>query len=246
MLRRSARAAAGDAPPPGRRQPPRRAERVPAWHGLLALRRAGGRAPLALLAMTGGAALVVADQGLVPVAAGALVAYLGAAALLEPARVEVDAPGRAGLPSRGRSAACCGCTAGCRSRGCRRRRSRARRSPWSSGAAPPAAGAAALVLAGPAALAVVGCALQSARRGGRVPLQVLVAATADPSGGGALISWFALWPGLAVAAVTVAALVLEAARTYAAPRVTLILAALLATAGSALRASLLATGAPER
>jgi hypothetical protein len=246
VLRRGARDAAGDAPPSGRRRPPRVAERVPAWHGLVALRRAGGRAPLALLAMTGGAALVVGDQGLVPVAGGALVAYLGAGALLEPARVEVDAPGRAGLLQ-----------------------------PWSFGrllwlhcrlplaalsvatvfgagvavavgAAPPAAAAAAAVLAVPAAGAVVGCALQSARRGGRVPLQVLVAATADPSGGGALISWFALWPGLAVAAVTATALFLGAADTSAAPRVTLILAAVLATAGATLRASLLASGAPER
>jgi formate-dependent nitrite reductase membrane component NrfD len=79
-----------------------------------------------------------------------------------------------------------------------------------------------------------------------VPLQVLVAATADPSGGGALISWFALWPGLAVAAVTATALFLGAADTSAAPRVTLILAAVLATAGATLRASLLASGAPER
>jgi hypothetical protein len=243
---RSARDAAGDAPPAGRRRPPRVAERVPAWHGLLALRRAGGRAPLALLAMTGGAALVVGDQGLVPVAGGALVAYLGAGALLEPARVEVDAPGRAGLlqpwsfgrllwlhcrlPLAGLSvAAVAGAGLAV-----------------AAGAAPPAAAGAAAVLAVPAAGAVVGCALQSARRGGRVPLQVLVAATADPSGGGALISWFALWPGLAVAAVTATALFLGAADTSAAPRVTLILAAVLATAGATLRASLLASGAPER
>ena len=245
VVRRGARAAAADARPAGRLRPPRAAARAPAWHGLLGLRRAGGRAPLALLAMTGGAALVVADQAAVPVAGGALLAYLGAAALLEPARVEVDAPGRAalmqpwpfgrllwlhcGLPLAALAASTVGGAAVA----------------VLAGAAPPAAAAAALVLAAPAAAAVVGCAAQSARRGGRVPLTVLVAATADPSGGGALIGWFALWPGLAVAAVTAAALLLGASDAAAAPRLTLLLAALLATAGAGLRASLLASGPPQ-
>jgi hypothetical protein len=57
-----------------------------------------------------------------------------------------------------------------------------------------------LVLAGPA---IVGCAAMSARRGGRLPQEVLVTAmSTDPSGGGAvLLGWLLMWPAAAAALV---------------------------------------------
>jgi hypothetical protein len=62
----------------------------------------------------------------------------------------------------------------------------------------------ALVCGGPA---VVGCAGMSARRGGRLPQEVLAAAvTTDPSGGGlVLLGWLLFWPALASAIVYVPA-----------------------------------------
>lgn len=55
--------------------------------------------------------------------------------------------------------------------------------------------------------AVVGCAAMSARRGGRLPQDVLVAAvTSDPSGGGlVLLGWLLFWPAVASAIVYVPA-----------------------------------------
>lgn len=53
--------------------------------------------------------------------------------------------------------------------------------------------------------AVVGCAGMSARRGGRLPPDVLtLAVTTDPSGGGlVLLGWLLLWPAVASALVYV-------------------------------------------
>ncbi|MGN6867799.1 MAG: ATP-binding cassette domain-containing protein [Solirubrobacteraceae bacterium] len=53
--------------------------------------------------------------------------------------------------------------------------------------------------------AVVGCAGMSARRGGRLPPEVLVSAvTSDPSGGGlTLLGWLLFWPAVASAIVYV-------------------------------------------
>ncbi|HJS94053.1 MAG TPA: hypothetical protein VJ741_07300, partial [Solirubrobacteraceae bacterium] len=53
--------------------------------------------------------------------------------------------------------------------------------------------------------AVVGCAGMSARRGGRLPQEVLAAAvTTDPSGGGlVLLGWLLFWPAVASAIVYV-------------------------------------------
>jgi hypothetical protein len=86
-----------------------------------------------------------------------------------------------------------------------------------------------LLVAGPA---VVGCAAMSARRGGRLPQEVLMTAMAtDPSGGGAiLLAWLLLWPAAAAALV---ALPLAGAGTGQTASTTWAVIELLAAAGLA-------------
>jgi hypothetical protein len=158
----------------------------------------------ALVAGAAGTALALLNAGhVVGVLAGGVVLYVAGARLLDPLRIENDAPGRSRVflgarPGRALVAhailpavfvvavlavtavvlALSGALAGYR-----------------------AAPVIDLVLAGPA---IVGCAALSARRGGRVPQELLMTAmSSDPSGGGViLLGWVILWP--AVAAVLVA------------------------------------------
>jgi hypothetical protein len=157
----------------------------------------------ALVAGAAGTALALLDAGrLLGVAAGGILLYVAAARLLGPLRIENDAPGRSRLflgarPGRayvahailpaafvpgilaltGAVLALSGALAGHRG-----------------------AGVIDLVLAGPA---IVGCAALSARRGGRIPQEMLTTAmSSDPSGGGAvLLGWLLLWPAAAAALV---------------------------------------------
>ena len=157
----------------------------------------------ALVACVAGTAVALLDTGRVlGVAAGGVLLYVAATRLLEPLRIENDAPGRsrmflAARPGRAYLAHAilpavlvltllAATTAALALSGAL--------------AGHGAAAAIDLVLAGPA---VVACAAMSARRGGRLPQEVLVTAMAtDPSGGGAvLLGWLLMWPAAAAALV---------------------------------------------
>jgi hypothetical protein len=169
------------------------------WRDAVAARRAPGRVVEAA-ALTGGGTLLClldADKP-VAVAAGMFLVYLGASRLLWPLRVELDVPGRTAtllrprighvllahalLPTLVIASAAALTALGCAIAG-----------------ALPAPGAIAGVAAVAATPAVTCCAAMSARRGGRVPQSLLVAAiAADPTGGGATITaWLAAWPATA-------------------------------------------------
>jgi hypothetical protein len=157
----------------------------------------------ALAAGVAGTAVALLDAGRVlAVAAGGVLLYLAAARLLEPLRIENDAPGRsrvflAARPGRAYIAhtilpavlvlAVVAVTAAALALG-------------GALARHGAAAALDLILAAPA---IVGCAAMSARRGGRLPQSMLVTAmSTDPSGGGAvLLGWLLIWPAAAVALV---------------------------------------------
>ncbi len=150
-----------------------------------------------------GAALALLDAGrLLGVAAGGVLLYLAASRLLEPLRIENDAPGRSRVflgtrPGRAYVAhvilpvvlvvAAIALTIAGLAVG----------AALSHHAAPAAID---LLLAGPA---IVGCAAMAARRGGRLPHEVLMTAvTTDPSGGGVvLLGWLLVWPAAAAALV---------------------------------------------
>jgi hypothetical protein len=170
------------------------------WRDVIVTLRARERLLQAVVLAGGGTALAVVDERPLPVLAGALVTYVGAALLLEPLRAETDAPNRARALLRARfgrvlmshaivpalvvtvagalaavAAAIAGELAGDHGAAC----------------------ALAAVAAGPV---ITLCAALSARRGGRLPLSVLSLATAgDPSGGmGVIVGWLVLWPTVAV------------------------------------------------
>jgi hypothetical protein len=215
--RAAARGVAGGARGRARRaggrlaRPPRPALAVP-WRDVVALSREPARtaAALALGAASVAAAALHPDRG-AWVAAAAVGAYGAALALLEPARMELDAPDRAAL-LLGRPAAravlahaalpgallvavslpAVGVVA-------------------AAGGASPAAAAGALLAAVPGWALLVLCGAGSARRGGRVPSKVVLAAITDPSGGAVTVaSWLLAWPVIAIGATCAA--VLPAAR----------------------------------
>jgi hypothetical protein len=166
---------------------------APARRDLLQLRAGSSRALLAVaLGLGAGAGAATGEPA--RAAAGCLAGYLAAAVLLEPARTEVDAPGRAAvmLPwPLGRllwlhAPVPAGCLALCAIAGvC---------IATIAGAAAPAAPLAAFVLAAPLALVLTLCATLVARRGGRVPLAVIAASMADPSGGVTVLTWLLTGP----------------------------------------------------
>lgn len=173
------------------------------WRNLLAAAQRPALLIEVLVAGAAGAALALLDAGRVlGVVAGAVLIYLAATRLLEPLRIEHDAPGRSRLflaarPGRAYVAhavvpavlvvivlavtaavlSLSGALAG-------------------YGAAAPVD----LIVAGPA---VVGCAAMSARRGGRLSQEMLMTAMgSDPSGGGLfLLGWLVMWPAVAAALV---------------------------------------------
>jgi hypothetical protein len=162
---------------------------------------AAGGAAFVLLDVTRSAGIVV----------GAGLIYLAAGWLLEPMRIELDAPGRTSVFL-----------------GARTGRALLAHALFpalvvvcSVGLCAVVLGAAGLLGAGDltAALvlvvtapAVTCCAGMSARRGGRLPTDVLFAAvTSDPSGGGlVLLGWLLAWPALAIAIVYVPVHVVDA------------------------------------
>jgi hypothetical protein len=166
---------------------------APARRDLLQLRATSARAFVATALGLGAGAGAVTGE-LAWTAAGCLAGYLAAAVLLEPARTEVDAPGRAAvlLPwPLGRLLwlhalvpagwlALCAIVGACVA--------------TIAGAAAPAAPLAAGVLAVPLALVLTLCAALVARRGGRVPLAVIVASMADPTGGMTVVVWLLTGP----------------------------------------------------
>ena len=157
----------------------------------------------ALAAGAAGTALALLDSGrILGVAAGGVLLYLAATRLLEPLRIEHDAPGRsrvflAARPGRAyiahtvvAAAIVLAVTA-------------VTSAALALGGGLDGHGAAAatdVVLAGPA---IVGCAAMSARRGGQLSQGMLMTAmSADPSGGGImLLGWLVLWPAAAAALV---------------------------------------------
>lgn len=175
------------------------------WRDVATATRFPARVLVSVGLAAGGAVLVLLDVARpVAVVAGAVILYVAGAWLLEPMRIEIDAPsrppvflgvrpGRALLAHTALPALVVFCTV--------------------------AVCAVVLALAGqlagdelPVALglisaapAVVGCAGMSARRGGRLPQEVLVSAvTSDPSGGGlVLLGWVLFWPAMAAAIVYV-------------------------------------------
>jgi hypothetical protein len=175
------------------------------WRDAVAAARSPGRVVQSALLAAGGAALVLLDLTRpVAVVAGAVLIYAAGARLLEPMRIELDVSSRPAVflgirPGRALIAhtvlaslvvfgSVAVCAAGLALTG------------QLAGDALPAA--LALVAGAPA---VVSCAGMSARRGGRVPYEVLAAAvTSDPSGGGlVLLGWLLFWPAVASAIVYV-------------------------------------------
>ena len=175
------------------------------WRCFVIAARLPSRPLVSALLAGGGTALVLLDLAEpVAVMAGALLIYVASAWLLEPMRVELDAPSRAPVflgarPGRALvahvlfpslvvsasvavSAIVVALAAGLSGSG--------------------VAAALALVVT---SAAVVCCAGMSARRGGRLPHDVLITAvSSDPSGGGlVLLGWLLLWPAVAVAVVYV-------------------------------------------
>jgi hypothetical protein len=219
---------------------------APARRDLLYLRASGARSLVAVALGTGAGAS--AATGEIKWAAAACLAGYGAAAtLLEPARTEVDVPGRAALllpwplgrllwlhaPVPAGCLALCAIAAACIT--------------TVAGAAAPAAPFAAIVLAAPVALVLTLCAALVTRRGGRVPLSVIAASMADPTGGMTVVIWLLTGP----IAATLAGSILLAGPVSAggfrqAAVATLVSAALAAALAVALRRFLLRPPAAEQ
>jgi hypothetical protein len=204
------------------------------WRDAVIAVRLPGRLVRSGLLAAGGAALVLLDVAHpAGVVAGAIVIYAAAAWLLEPMRIELDAPSRASvflgvrtgrallahtiLPSVVVSAAVAVCAAVLALTG--------------RLAGNDLAPALAVVITAPA---VTCCAGMSARRGGRLPHEVLFAAvTSDPSGGGiVLLGWLALWPAVAAAIVYVPVRAIHAHTAVARDAVSVLVAGVIAVAAA--------------
>jgi hypothetical protein len=169
------------------------------WRNMVAAQHTPGRVVEAVALAAGGTVISLLNTDKpVAVAAGMVLAYLGASRMLWPLRAELDLPSRttvmlrprlgrvllahALLPALVTTSAATLAAVGCAI----------------AGALPTHSAMAAL-----AAIAVTpmltGCAAMSARRRGRLPQSLLFAAVGgDPSGGGvAITAWLAFWPTLA-------------------------------------------------
>jgi hypothetical protein len=181
------------------------------WRDLVA----GAESPGAVLGVApcaaGGTVLALLDaHRVVATIAGAVLVYVAAARAIEPLRMELDLPRRSSVllgMTNGRAAAAHAivplaafAVAG----------ALATAGVAIAGALPPAGGAAAAIalLAAPA---ICGFAILSARRGGRLPRELLLSASmSDPSGGGLLlIAWLVAWPAAAAATLALPLGVLE-------------------------------------
>lgn len=199
--------------PQGRRLPrPRHPLLAVPWRDLLWTSRNPGRLDWSLTYCGGGLlAVLTYPQDVFVVLLAVVLGYLGASRLVEPLRVESDAPGAALLlPYRwtrlmllhtpvptillvtGLMLCCVAASV----------------AGFISGAALPAA----LVLSVPAAAALVCCAALAARRSRTLPLYVMEAAVAAGDAGGLiLVQWYALGPILALLALGLPALFLSVA-----------------------------------
>ncbi len=188
---------------PSDSQPARGAVAAVLWRDAVAALERPAVLAQVLLAGVAGTAVALLDAGrILAVAAGGVLLYVAATRLLEPLRIENDAPGRSRVFLAARLGRACVAHAilpavlvvaviGLTIAG------------LALGQTLGGHGAVAaidLLLAGPA---IVGCAAMSARRGGRVPQEVLMTAmSTDPSGGGVvLLGWLLMWPALAAALV---------------------------------------------
>ena len=181
------------------------------WRDALVLTELPQRVVQSAALAAGGAAFVLVDVGRsAGVIVGAVLIYAGAARLLEPMRIELDAPSRGSVflgIRTGRalmahmlvpSVVVCFCVAVCA---------------VGLALADVVAGGGVLARGEPAAAlalvcvspAVVCCAGMSARRRGQLPQELLATAiVSDPSGGGlVLLGWLLLWPAVAAAVVFV-------------------------------------------
>ena len=175
------------------------------WRNALVATELPQRVVQTALLAGGGAAFVLVDVGRAAgVIVGAVLIYAGASRLLEPMRIELDAPSRGSVflgiragrallahmivPALVVSVSVAVCAVGLAAAGV-------------LGGGEPAA-ALSLVAVAPA---VVCCAGMSARRRGQLPQEVLAAAiVSDPSGGGfVLLGWLLLWPAVAAVVVSV-------------------------------------------
>jgi hypothetical protein len=179
--------------------------RAVVWRDVATAARFPLRVLESIVLAAGGAALVLLDVARpVAVVSGAVLIYVAGAWLIEPMRIELDVPSRPSVflgvrPGRALlahmvlpalvvfcSVALCSVVLA-----------------LAGGLAADEWPAALAVLSG--APGVVGAAGMSARRGGRLPPEVLAAAvTTDPSGGGlVLLGWLLFWPAVASAIVYV-------------------------------------------
>ena len=174
------------------------------WHAVLALLRSPFRLAWGLV-LGGGGMLLLAEAATLRGAAwgGALALYLAASSLLEPLRLEVDAPavsqvllpwrfGRvlwrhclpvaAVLIAVGLATVLCG---------------------WAAGVVPDVAFARLAVLIAPVTFAVVLAAALSARRGGTLPASILLLTAGDSTGMSfvAILGWLFWWAILAIVSV---------------------------------------------
>lgn len=175
------------------------------WRDVATAARFPSRVLESVVLAAGGAALVLLDVARpVAVVFGAVLIYVAGAWLIEPMRIELDVPSRPAVflgvrPGRALlahavlpalvvfcSVALCAVVLAVLGQ-------------LAGNELPAALG---IVCGAPA---VVGCAGMSARRGGRLPQEVLAAAvTTDPSGGGlVLLGWLLFWPAAASAIVYV-------------------------------------------
>ena len=180
-------------------------ERAVFWRCAVNSAQGLSRVVVAIALAAGGAAFVLLDvRRAAGVVVGAGLVYLAAGWLLEPMRIELDAPGRSSVflgarPGRALLAHTVfpACVVALSVAVCAVALALAGR--LGSG---DLTAALVLVVTAPA---VTCCAGLSARRGGRLPNEVLIlAVTSDPSGGGlVLLAWLLIWPAVAAAIVFV-------------------------------------------
>lgn len=184
------------------------------WRDALAVMRGPSRLAWAIALCAAGTWAVVAHPGRSgPTAVGTVALYAAASRLLEPLRADVDSPDTSRLltPWRFGAILAAHCAVPL-----------ATLAVCSTLTIAPLAiagtvAASTLVLLVPAVAVAVLCAALSARRAGRLPPEVLFAAAGDPTGGGYVFAWLALWPIIAVLAIGAPTLVIGHAITHHRP-----------------------------
>ena len=186
---------------------PRRPRLAVPWHGLLTLLRSPYRLGWGVLLGGGGVVLLTAfPHRLSALLGGALALYLAAGAMLEPLRLEMDSPfvSQILLPPTFGEVLWRHCLlpgAVLIGEGLA-----AIAALWGMGAATGTVAVSALALLVPTVGFTVMAAALSARRGGRLPMEILLSAAGDVTGFSVIgiIGWIFGWVLLAVAGVTMA------------------------------------------